>query len=148
MTFRLRALKTWGWVGIAFCSSLANGFDSFPVGKGAPTTHSNIPEITAPRADAALSPGERVTVQGAGSELSWLIEYWSTRDLAAGMHALAYGSGSAITFTVPKDADGHTLVRATLTGRSGSVSRDFEVGAKSWVRDGARRRSPSPRPES
>jgi hypothetical protein len=118
------------------------------VAKAGVTTNSGLPEITAPGVDAVLSPGERIAARGTGSDLSWLVEDWSTRNLAAGMHALAYGSGSAITFTVPNDASGNTLVRATLMGRWGSVYRDFKVGAQARARhpDFQQRQSHSFRP--
>jgi hypothetical protein len=135
MTFHLRAC--WLLVGLAVSAAYYDDWgglnemarDSFNVAPGLPPTNSGIPEITAPAVDAVLAPGERITVRGAGGDLSWSVEYWSAKDLAAGMHALAHGSGSTITFTVPNDASGNTLVRASLTGRWGSVYRDFKVGA-------------------
>jgi hypothetical protein len=110
------------------------GSQLITVAKAVLTTNTGIPEIEAPGVDATLSPGDRITARGAGIDLSWSVEYWSARNLAAGMHMLAYGSGSAITFTVPNDASGNTLVRATLMGRWGSVYRDFKVGTQARAR--------------
>jgi len=100
-----------------------NTFDSFNVAKAVLTVASVTPppQITAPAAGTVFSPGEQVTAQASGSNLSWLV----TRSTSS--TAIATGTGTSITFTVPTNATASETIRITLTGSGGSTFRDYDI---------------------
>lgn len=102
-------------------------FDSFNLARVALTVSGDIPKIIAPATGATLTPGETVVTQGAGPSLAWLVDV-----LGDGNGAIASGTGSSIRFLVPSNATASETIRITLTGRGGSVFRDYPVvGASS-----------------
>jgi Concanavalin A-like lectin/glucanases superfamily len=78
--------------------------------------------IISPAQGTALAPGQSVTATGSGTNLSWDIDL-----IGDGLSSFKTGTGSSITFTVPSSATSSQIVRITLTGSGGSVTRDYNV---------------------
>jgi hypothetical protein len=105
----------------AVFSSLGQ-YDAFNLVKATLTVANTVPELIAPAVGTVLTPGEVVTAQGIGPDLSWSVDRLDRNE-----PAIASGAGASITFTVPSDAVANELIRITVTGRGGSVYRDFSV---------------------
>lgn len=107
-------------------SGVTNGFDSLNLAKVKLTASADIPKILAPALNTSLTPGETVTAQGTGPALAWSIDV-----LGDGQEAIASGTGNSIRFLVPSNATSSETIRITLTGRGGSVFRDYPVACVS-----------------
>jgi hypothetical protein len=101
-----------------------NDFDSFNVAKVVLTVGTPLPQITAPTAGTVLIPGELVTAQGTGANLSWVVDR-----VHDGQSSIATSAGPSITFTVPSDSTPGQLIRISLTGRGGNVYRDYAIAS-------------------
>lgn len=94
-----------------------------PVPAPAPSTAS----ITAPAKGASLSPGQRVTAQGVGANLTWSVDR-----IGDGLPDFASGAGSSFSFTVPADASSTQTIVIKLTGAGGSsATQTHAIGSAS-----------------
>ena len=78
--------------------------------------------ISSPSAGVTFSPGQRVTVQGQGSNLKWGIDR-----LGDGKGDFAFGTGSSMTFTVPSDANSQQTIQIKLSGTNGNVQQRHKI---------------------
>lgn len=106
--------------------SAAGGFDSFNVIKAVVAVRGPMPQILDPAEGTVLSPGERVTAQGTGAQLSWSVTVVGAED-----SLVARGSGPTLTFVVPERAPTGSHVRITLSGPTSSVFHDYAIGQPS-----------------
>jgi hypothetical protein len=100
-----------------------NTFDSFNLAKAVLTVATAVapPQISAPAGGVAFTPGELVTAQASGSNLSWSVT------LSPSSQPFATGSGSSFTFTVPTNVTATQTLRINLTGPGGTTFRDYAV---------------------
>jgi hypothetical protein len=100
-----------------------NAFDSFNVAKATlqVATTATAPQITAPAAGTAFSPGESVTAQASGSNLSWSVSRSSSSA------PFATGTGPSFTFAVPTTVTAAETIRIALTANGGSTFRDYAI---------------------
>jgi len=80
--------------------------------------------IISPAQGTTFTPGQTVTATGSGTNLNWDINL-----IGDGLPSFKTGTGSSITFTVPASANSSQIVRITLTGDNGSVTRDYNITA-------------------
>ena len=106
----------------AVFSGVTNGFDSFNVVKATLTVSNLIPLFASPAATAKFSPGQRVTLTGSGSRLTWSVDR-----LNDGRPPIASGTGPTFTFTVPGNISSPTTLRITLAGPYASLYRDYVI---------------------
>jgi len=78
--------------------------------------------ITAPAEGTAFSPGQTVTVQGSGSNLSWSVDR-----IGDGLPDFASGAGASFTFSVPADANSVQTIEIKLTGAEGSDNQSHGI---------------------
>jgi len=83
----------------------------------------NLSVITSPSPDARFLPGQEVTATGTGDNLSWSIN-------CIGADKIASGTGSRITFTVPKDFTKNNMIRIILSS-DGSITEQVHAIASS-----------------
>jgi hypothetical protein len=100
-----------------------------------------VTSITAPTEGTVLSPGQTVTVQGSGSNLSWSVDR-----IGDGLPAFASGTGTSFSFTVPASSTSSQTIVISLTATGGSDSQTHNISTSELEPAPAPAPAPSPTP--